>query len=80
MGRLRLPINSPGKTADGVAQLVAGLGQVDARQGAQAAPVFEALGQHGHPFGRAVIEKTMERCRSRGRRLDLQGRSGLLPL
>ena len=30
-----------------------------------------------HPFGRAVVEKTMERCRNQGRRLDLQGRSGL---
>ena len=32
-----------------------------------------------HPFGRAVIEKTMARCRSQGLHLDLQGPTGLLP-
>ena len=32
-----------------------------------------------HPFGRAVIEKSMERCRSQGRHLDLQGGRGFFP-
>ncbi len=52
------------------------------RSGARFAHVV--IDAHGlgrvHPFGRAVMEKTVERCRSRGRRLDLQGRSGLLPV